>query len=86
MSDGHNDRLRWAPPRQADVKDARGRDVLVNDLVWIADSEGALIRANVLDVLPDGTISLMTKSNSLIEVFFKPKSGTIPTCNHLLKD
>ena len=85
MSDGHTDgRPRWHN-RAPDIKDAAGHDVLINDPVWIATEDGSLIRANVLEIFPEGYISLMTRSNSIVEVTFKPKAGTIPTCNQLLK-
>lgn len=83
MSDGHHDRF---VRRGVDIKDASGRDVLINDLVWISTDDGSLIRANIIDIFPEGVVSLMTKSNCIVEVNFKPKSGTVPTCNHLLKD
>lgn len=83
MSDGHNDRS-WNR-KTPDIKDAAGHDVYINDAVWFAAEDGQLLKANVLEVFPQGYITLMTKSNSIIEITFKPKNS-IPTCNCILKD
>lgn len=85
MSDGHTDGSRFRN-RVPDIKDAAGRDCFVNDLVWLAADDCTLYRATIVDIDPvEGRIDLMTKSNSMVEVFFKPKANT-PTSNQILKD
>lgn len=85
MSDGHTDGWRQRS-RAPDIKDAAGRDCYINDLVWSASDDGSLFRASIIDIDPiNGIITMMTKSNSMVEVYFKPKNST-PTSNHILKD
>ncbi len=85
MSDGHTDSWRQRN-RIPNIKDAAGHDCFINDLVWSAADDGSLFRACILDVDPvNGVISLMTKSNSMIEIYFKPK-GSMPTSNQILRD
>ena len=84
MSDGHTDG--WRNRREPDIKDAAGRDCYINDRVWAAAEDCSLYRATIVDIDPvAGRIDLMTKSNSMVEIYFKPKNST-PTCNHILRD
>lgn len=72
MSDGYSNS--WQNTRNdSSVKDASGRALYANDPVWIAGEEGQFIKATIIEILPEGTILLMTKSSSIIELDFKPK-------------
>ena len=85
MSDGHTDSRRWI--REPSVKDAAGRDCFIDDYVWLAADDSSLFEAAIIDVDQiEGRIDLLTKSNSMVEVFFKPKSKNgVPTCNSIIK-
>jgi hypothetical protein len=85
MSDGHTEGWR-RQNKTPDIKDAAGRDCFINDPVWCAADDCSLFKATIVDIDPvEGVIHLMTRSNSMIEVYFKPKPTT-PTCNHILRD
>lgn len=86
MSDGHTDGWRHRN-READIKDAAGKDCFINDPVWLAADDCSLFRATIVDIDPvEGRIDLLTRSNSMVEVYFKPKAkGSMPTCNLILK-
>ncbi|MFM7858932.1 MAG: hypothetical protein ACKO96_45155 [Flammeovirgaceae bacterium] len=83
MSDGHTDSRRYEA--EVLIRDAAGRDCFENDLIWYASDNGSLWPGNIIDIdYISGTLFLMTRSNSMIEISFKPKNN-IPISNMIIR-
>lgn len=86
MSDGHTDG--WRRNYQPLVRDVTGRDVNINDAVFIAGREGDFVRGNVVEVdIANSTLVVITKSNSYITIDLPfHKDNRVPVCNKILRE
>ena len=82
LSDGHSDGY-YSSRRVPVLKDVAGHDLYLNDPVWFANDNGDFVAGNLIEVIEDSA-TVMTRSSSLISIYFKIKSG-IPSCNQILR-